>query len=226
VCQCGSAGTAFFTACDAGGTRLVVDNANLQTTVPTLVDPQKRAEGEIEGEITELHVLRGASLELEQEAIEPTHEALMRRPPSRMDNAPPIDRIVMSSLRMVANHAGVPLSDVEHAYRSFDGPAGAFAAVFCAEFADRLSAPMNDVVHVSSVYFPEGIPSRAERRYRLMALHSRIHINDVVEALSMCEDRDSRSRDADLSVFSAFIATCAARLPANFPPLQELLEML
>merc|ERR1719174_2089486 len=45
---------------------------------------------------------------------EPTHEALMRRPPSRLQRAePPIDRVVMTSLRLVANHAGVPLSDAE-----------------------------------------------------------------------------------------------------------------
>merc|ERR1719487_1305793 len=43
---------------------------------------------------------------------EPTHEALMRRPPSRLARAePPIDRVVMPSLRLVSNHAGLPLAD-------------------------------------------------------------------------------------------------------------------
>jgi hypothetical protein len=161
---------------------------------------------------------------------EPTHEALMRRPPSRMRAEPPIDRVVMTSLRLVANHAGMPLSDAEAAYREYDAERtperGDFASAFCSTFAGSLKPPMSDPRHVSRVYFPEGFPTRAERRYRLMALHSRIHIDEVEKLLEHCEDRDSRSKDADLSVFSSFVAASADRLPPEFPPLQELLEML
>merc|ERR1719353_750574 len=162
---------------------------------------------------------------------EPTHEALMRRPPSRLARAePPIDRVVMPSLRLVSNHAGLPLADVEAAYREYDATrtpeSGDFAAAFCSTFAGSLTSPMSDPRHVSRVYFPEGFPTRAERRYRLMALHSRLHIDEVEKVLGHCEDRDSRSRDADLSVFSSFVAASAHRLPPEFPPLQELLEML
>jgi hypothetical protein len=138
-----------------------------------------------------------------------------------------IDRVMMSSLRMLAHHAGLQLSQVEDAYRGccLEGRDD-FAAFFCKRFAESLQAPMDDAHHVGRVYLPEGFPSRPERRHRLMALHSRIHILEVELSLQDCVDRDNKSRDADLPVFSAFVSANASRLPASFPSLQELLELL
>jgi hypothetical protein len=138
-----------------------------------------------------------------------------------------IDRVVMSSLRMLAHHAGLQVAEIKEAYRTcLHEGRDAFAGFFCQQFAAGLAPPMDDPQHIARVYLPEGFPTRAERRFRLMALHSRMHITEVEQSLEGCADRDSRSRDADLTVFSHFVSENATRLPPEFPPLQELLELL
>ena len=81
ACECGAAGTTFYTECDTGRNRLIVDNGGLTTTAGSYVSDQANA---CARPVDDLHVINGAELQEHPGRNVSTLQALTLKENSRL----------------------------------------------------------------------------------------------------------------------------------------------